>query len=102
MQLRHEHLFSRPPAELSSFPTLSLRPASSSMGSRLLNHKLHQPALKIFPSTTFTGSSVFREFVHFEIRRGIRDQSEARACDLGDPFGTDEWETSQLELSGIP
>jgi hypothetical protein len=55
----------------------------------MLNHKLHQPALKIFPSNAYTGSSVFREFVHFEERRGARDQSEAQACDLGDPFGTD-------------
>ena len=67
----------------------------------MLNHKLHQLAPRIFSSNHFTVNSVFREFIHFEVRRGIRDQSEARACDPGDPFGTYEWETSRLELFGI-
>jgi len=29
------------------------------------------------------------DFVHFEVRRGTRGQSEARASDLSGPFGTD-------------
>jgi hypothetical protein len=67
----------------------------------MLNHKLHQLTPRIFSSNHFNVNSVFREFVHFEVRRGIRDQNEARACDLGDSFGTYEMETFRLELFGI-
>jgi hypothetical protein len=83
------------------FSTRSLRPASSSMGSRMLYHKLHQPALKI------SIQQLYREF-RFQGICSLWKSAEAYAIrvELGHAIlvavRNRLMGPSRLELFGIP
>jgi hypothetical protein len=63
-----------------------------------LQEAARNPRFMLYPCVLDVGGTLplqylyrefrFQEICHFEERRGARNQSEARACDLGDPFGT--------------